>query len=505
MHPASLLVWLAGPMPGPGYPVAPVPAGHPRVYVRPADLPALRAKLAGTEFRKEWEQLRQSRQPLCKAFVYLVTGDGEAGRAAIAEGFRALKENPDGRPFYNPMHFGACIYDWCYDLLTPEEKSAFVREFQRFAGTHSPGYPPNPNRVNPVVGHDCEGWILTNQLPAGVAIYDEAPEMYQAAARVFFDRFVEPRNFHYPSHMHHQGTHYNGERFIHDQAASWLFRKLGAGDVLSREQQFVPYHLLYMLRPDGKFLKSGDDNDDGGQSFNKRLAARLTGAYYRDPYLLTFSDRPQFAAPDYTAVFDLLFLDAGARRAPLSDLPLVHWFGSPMGEIVARTGWEMGTESRDALVQMRIGEYYFGNHQHRDFGTFQVYYRGPLAIDTGIYQGQEIESSDYGSAHWSQYYTQTVAHNGLMIFDPATAQQDYGGQRSMPSDHPRSVQQLKEGGYRWAEVTAHGYGPDPRKPAYAFVAGDITNAYLPTKAARVARAMAMLYTGSSRYPCVLAV
>lgn len=55
----------------------------------------------------------------------------------------------------------------------------------------------------------------------------------------------------------------------------------------------------------------------------------------------------------------------------------------------------MRVESRDAVVQMRIGERFFGNHQHKDFGTFQIYYRGPLAISSGVYDL-------YGSEQWGR-------------------------------------------------------------------------------------------------------
>ena len=52
------------------------------------------------------------------------------------------------------------------------------------------------------------------------------------AACFFFERFVPVRNFYYPGHAHHQGDSYTS-RFLHDQLASWLFRRMGAGDVLT--------------------------------------------------------------------------------------------------------------------------------------------------------------------------------------------------------------------------------------------------------------------------------
>ena len=79
-----------------------------------------------------------------------------------------------------------------------------------------------------------------------------------------------------------------------------------------------------------------------------------------------------------------------------------------MGEIVARTGWAMGTDSRNAVVHMRIGGTFFGNHQKRDMGTCHIYYHGPLALTTGTYQ------FGYGTSHWMRYYHETLASNGLL-------------------------------------------------------------------------------------------
>src|SRR5574340_1563848 len=101
-----------------------VPAGHPRVYLRPDDLPHLRDKVATPEFQGRWEEVRAKAAdtPVCAAFVYLVTGDKVAGRSAVEGGLAALKASDDARTFEEPFHWAACVYDWCYDLLTPAEK-----------------------------------------------------------------------------------------------------------------------------------------------------------------------------------------------------------------------------------------------------------------------------------------------------------------------------------------------------------------------------------------------
>jgi hypothetical protein len=478
------------------------------VYVRPADLPGIRAKVASPEFKSSWEQVKKAEGDprhgwFFSAFVYLVTQEKGAGRRAIDGSLSAVKASKDARTFGMPFHLSAAVYDWCYDLLTSAEKQAFIAEFERIAGSHTPGYPARP-RGHGVIGHDTEGWVLAGQLPAGIAIYDESKTMYDAAIVLFYNVFVPPRNFHYAGHAHHQGDSYFS-RFIYDQAASWLFRRIGAGDVFSREQQFVPYQILYNLRPDGQQMRRGDTFDDSGRADagkiedSKRLAAQLTAYYYDDPYLLWAGHSDLFYdLGAFERVFELLFRKPGLRSRPLSELPHTKYFREPIGEMVARTGWRLGPESGDAVIAMRIGQYFFGNHQRKDFGTFQIYYRGALAISSGLYRGYETD-------HFNHYYHETLSHNGLLIFDPDEGGGVSDGGQRLPEgrNNPMELETILSK-YKMGGVTAHEFGPDRQRPEYSYIAGDITQAYT-AKVSQVTRSMVALDTRDSTYPASLVV
>ena len=172
-----------------------------------------------------------------------------------------------------------------------------------------------------------------------------------------------------------------------------------------------------------------------------------------------------------------------------------------MGTMVARTGWEKGVASRSAVVQMHIGQMYYSNHHHLDYGTFQMYYRGLLAMDTGVYQAGE--DSMYGTEHWRDYYQQTLAHNGLMIFDPATVAEDHGGQSAIRKE-TRTLEDLQREHRYLGKVTGRAFGPDEKAPYYSYLAGDITLAY-GEKAKQVTRSMVTLNTGDETYPCIFVV
>lgn len=497
-----------------------VPKGHPRVYITKAELPQIKKNLRSSDLSESWEMLRKRQDSLALAFIYLVTKEREAGRKAIERWMRrmsgALVEQEPGKDTLttigrtpgNLLHVGACVYDWCYDLLSPEERNECVELFVRAAQTHWPGVPIS-KPAGGVAGHAGEGWLLTGQLPVGIAIHDEYPQMYRDAAALFFNYFVPVRNFIYSAHMHHQGSSYGTERFVHSLAATWLFRRLGTPAFINEQQQFMPYQSLYGLRPDGQQLRRGDSSD---YPFNGALVMLLAGAYYQNPVLIQayddklFSTRKHQEPSSLYLVMELLFREPGLPAKKLDNLPLTKYFPSPMGHMIARTGWGRGIDSPDAIVHMNMSEYNFGNHQHADSGSFQIYYRGALAVPSGVYLG-------YGSRHHSYYYQRTLSKNALLIYDPSEQYVRRG--RNRPNDSgqifsggggvPKGIEDIIKGDFKVASVTDHAFGPDPQEPKYSFLAGDITSAYSQQKAAGVTRSMVAFNTGNKLRPCIFVV
>jgi heparin/heparan-sulfate lyase len=56
---------------------------------------------------------------------------------------------------------------------------------------------------------------------------------------------------------------------------------------------------------------------------------------------------------------------------------------------------------------------YFAKHQHLDQNQFTIYRGGYLAIDSGA------DYTDTESPHYLNYYRRTVAHNSVLVYDPA--------------------------------------------------------------------------------------
>ncbi len=123
-------------------------------------------------------------------------------------------------------------------------------------------------------------------------------------------------------------------------------------------------------------------------------------------------------------VWDIIFRDGLVEAKSPADvrLPLAYHFGStdsgpPMkpdfphgrpeggGVVVMRSSWE---DPAGTLLWFKASSYPLV-HDHRDQGSFQIYKKGWLAIDSGQYEE---------TSHRGNYTSRTVAHNSLLIYRP---------------------------------------------------------------------------------------
>jgi heparin/heparan-sulfate lyase len=452
-------------------------------------------------FKLEWD-----------AVEYLISGDRTLGRATVEAALALLQKSelPDRndacRVTGRIMVTGAIVYDWLYPLITEEEKQEFIRELIRLAKTLECGYPPT--RQGSVTGHSSEAMIMRDMISAGIAIYDEYPEMYDLAAGRFFREHLPARNWLYHGHAYHQGDSYGPYRFSWDTFPLWIFDRLGAGNIYNPDQSQVPYLWVYKTRPDGQRLRSGDTfmhSRPRGTPWGVGSGAMLTASYYGDGTLLSHY-LAQGGNRDNEVIFEYLWRDVDLQPKPIGDLPCTRYFGPPFGWMVARTGWD----ERSVIAEMKINEINFTNHQHLDAGAFQIYYQGALAIDSGVYTGS---AGRYGSPHCRNYYWRTIAHNCLLIYDPEEQFQSRsgygndGGQR-LPNARrePKALDVLlnPENGYRTGKVLAQGFGPNVRTPDYSLLKGDITVAYS-NKVREVVRSFVFLNLRNEQVPAALVV
>ncbi len=486
------------------------PSGHPRVFLMSRDIPGLKQRIVHPVLKPVWEEMQEIAKTNVQIRIevdaarYLMTGDAELGRNTLKLALQTLENakydlttQDVTRPIGRMMVTGAIAYDWCYPLLTSTQKKEFQDQLFRLAKQLECGYPPKHGWVT---GHGSEWMVMRDMLSAGLAIYDEVPEMYEHAAKTFFGFLLPARNFWYPGHAFHQGTAYAETRFSSDLYPLWIFDRIGAGNVYNPSQQFVPYQWIYMRRPDKQLLRAGD-----GQGKEPKLRSLLSASYYKDGFVLSdYMKNPGIDAMN--KLFQLLWSDPDLKPQPIEELPLTRYMDFPYGWMVARTGWD----ENSVIAEMKVNIYNFTNHQHLDAGAFQIYYKGPLAVDAGLYEGK---SGGYSSPHNKNYAQRTIAHNSLLIYDPDeqfSSRGDYendGGQR-LPNNRrePNTIQTLLNPAnrYQTAKVLACSFGPDLKTPDYSYLKGDITMAYS-SKVREVKRTFVFLNLKNRKVPAALVV
>lgn len=518
------------------------PTVHPRLYLRSSDIPELRERLKNPEIKKtiaKIQKLGVDRTPeeeakapdksgfryyaemrgvtsrvQLEALDYLLNKKKNVARKAIVAMLDTLRNTNYGkkgdlsRASGQMLMCGAMVYDWCYDQMKDSEKKAYINEFVRISKTMECGYPPK--NTEPIAGHSSEWMVMRDMLSAAIAIYDEFPEMYNHVMTMLCRDYIPVRNYVYAGHNYHQGTSYANVRFSNDLFSLWILDRMGAGAVYDPAQQFVMYDFLYRRRPDGMVLPAGDVNPGIGGSYG--LPAMLAYSYYKDPYL-AYEYKRNTKIDNHCLIFDVLWRDYTIEPKSPETLPLTKYSGTPYGWMIARTGWDKNS----VIAEMKINEHFVGNHQHMDGGAFQIYYKGPLAIDAGAYHGT---SGGYNSAHNKNFFKRTVAHNSLLVFDPNEkfASWNYGGTdktefadndggQRMPGDRwetCRSFADLLSDEYTTGQVLAHGIGGDYMAPEYSYLSGDITKAYS-DKVKEVKRSFVFLNLKSEKVPAAMVV
>lgn len=518
------------------------PTVHPRLYLRSSDIQELRERLKNPEIKKtiaKIQKLGVDRTPeeeakapdksgfryyaemrgvtsrvQLEALDYLLNKKKSVARKAIVAMLDTLRNTNYGkkgdlsRASGQMLMCGAMVYDWCYDQMKDSEKKAYINEFVRISKTMECGYPPK--NTEPIAGHSSEWMVMRDMLSAAIAIYDEFPEMYNHVMTMLCRDYIPVRNYVYAGHNYHQGTSYANVRFSNDLFSLWILDRMGAGAVYDPAQQFVMYDFLYRRRPDGMVLPAGDVNPGIGGSYG--LPAMLAYSYYKDPYL-AYEYKRNTKIDNHCLIFDVLWRDYTIEPKSPETLPLTKYSGTPYGWMIARTGWDKNS----VIAEMKINEHFVGNHQHMDGGAFQIYYKGPLAIDAGAYHGT---SGGYNSAHNKNFFKRTVAHNSLLVFDPNEkfASWNYGGTdktefadndggQRMPGDRwetCRSFADLLSDEYTTGQVLAHGIGGDYMAPEYSYLSGDITKAYS-DKVKEVKRSFVFLNLKSEKVPAAMVV
>ena len=415
-----------------------------------------------------------------------------------------MADNLGWRRYGEMIQVLAEIYDWCYDDLTAQQKEKLIILCAEFGANTEIGWPPSKQMA--VNGHGSEFQFLRDLMAFAIACYDERPDIWNYIGGRFYEEFVPVRQLRLQGHYNLQGTNYGYYRTEADAYAYALITGMGAPEPYSGENLAgTGYSELYLKRPDGRFLNDGDmyesnilpatyrTNEKDGMLIKSAATSDgiLKGEYFRRS-LNSSNGRISQTFADNSPVMQLILSNPSVETESFHTLPKSRYFGTPAGIMAARTSWEEGRNSNTVLAMMKIGEYFYSNHQHQDSGTFQIYYKGLLAGKGGKYDL-------YGTDEHNMYTSKTISHNGLLIYDPSE------------DDGTTNRQNVNDGGQTFANLTTneplkHGQvlrqEIDPGNsidPEYTYIKGDITDAYT-DKVSDVERSMMFINLGIEDMP-----
>ena len=169
---------------------------------------------------------------------------------------------------------------------------------------------------------------------------------------------------------------------------------------------------LYKLLPDGTPSREGDNEYP---VLDLRDTALLGYAVnrFKDPYSAWLLRKSGFFPKQWVLpVLEFLWDDPEVvPRDPAvageNELSRQRFFAG-VGHLVMRDGWN----PESTWIEFDCGPY-FAKHQHLDQNQITIYHRGYLAIDSGA------DYTDTESPHYLNYYRRTVAHNSVLVYDPA--------------------------------------------------------------------------------------
>lgn len=510
------------------------PPSHPRVLVTADNLPTIKENMNHPENAKAVEKFRSMAANgfdgvlpdkdtynydgellssiEAKAFDYLINENTENGKAAI----EAIKNYADTctydglsdntRAMGHVMFTASEVYDWCYPILTAKDRSEIMTKILNISAQMEIGLPPSGQSA--VTSHGGEAQLLRDWLSFGIATYNEYPNIYNFVAGRFFSEFVAARNYWFASETHHQGSAYGMYRYNWSLWGELLINKMSGQNAYIPEAGKVPYQWIYTRRPDGQHLREGDDYNENNNNVNlwrtsMNVILILSANMFKDPILKkhllrdnnelqNFSYQNTTASPVQVLLINDPSIDISSK-ADITELPLTKYFASPLGQMIARTGWNFGINSPDTIAYMRIGEVFAANHNHRDSGNFQIYYKGILASESGFYDS-------YNTAQSKNYNQSSIAHNTFII----TSEANPTGVQIPAAETKTLSSWMESDTYKRGEVIGHEFGPDTFYPEYSYIAGDIAKAY-DENVQQALRSMIFMPTNNSEYPAVFVV
>lgn len=537
-------------------------AGHPRLYATKDYIPTLKKNAETGDFSYMYERVKKyaDEEINCKldtslaknhnatllvkimsrAFVWLIGEKTDVNHARqtyrhmvdYLETVRTPDDEGDiTRSRGNYLVAASIVYDWLYDVMTEEERAHLLELIKKVVASKEISWPPTSQ--SSLVSHAGEREIFRDMLAAGVAVYDEYPELYDVAVGRMFDEMVPGRIWMHSTGRPWVGNDYGEARWSAEMWADMTFYKMGYPSIFGNLNGEPYTWLLYSRMSNGSMMPKGDMYSLATRTRDDLYYANypegifLACQMYENPYFENEWDRISqvYSVGEYDKFFYMLFDEADETDVTSGkikdDMPLTLISKYPSSALVARTSWQEGYNSDNAMVTLDMHEAFISDHQEVYTGDFQFYYKGLLAMNTGVY--------NTNTQHNEGYDRRSIAGNVMLCYDPTETFAPCWSNVTVPNDGGQRNPYIKEDGTsRGAYVTkmdeydidengiiqnrslvvADGVrkfsGPNAQTPAFSYIGGDLTNAYS-DKITDYHRSMVFMNLFNDDYPAALIV
>lgn len=443
-----------------GISIREVSASHPRIWINSDNLQKLRKETLSPSGGKHilWETFLNAipstwsdKEVLAgQAFIYLILKDSNPITAqayidaAIHYALNSMSIGGSRESKRDNLLRLALLYDWAYGAIALKDRTVMIQKIKTIADAcinYTEDFGPFHNyRFGALSSVGIAGMVLRGDDPRAQYYIDWAADRYPDMIKVLN---------HFKDGGWHEGFNYAWEspgvaiRYLEAIRTATGYDPFQDTDFY----KFHGYWYLYGLKPNNTWCQGFDGGYPTVLDFQIPWFAFMASKY-QDPYIqwlyknkiADHVDNPYGSIPmlrrrSIYSVGDLIWYDPYLHEHPPTNLPLGKFF-SGLGMVLARSDW-----TDDATwISIRAQDYY-GGHAHYDEGSFSIYRKGSLAIDSGIYDPQS-------NPHFWGYYKRTISHNALLIYDPDeptvlwryVPEQDYpdGGQRIPSQSNPAS-------------------------------------------------------------------
>ncbi len=424
------------------------------------------------------------------------------------------------------MYVMACVYDWCYDLLTDEDKAQLVAGGVNILGMEQEcvRYVSATNKVptgqEMVWGHGGEDQLAVDYFSFAIACFDEAPEIYKLVGGRVLNDFVESQNYLFASGIHWQGSWYNSYRSHPAVMVNYFvtrMKNLTAEDAPVKNVEEAIVNSLHTIRPDGQILRIGDYyHAENLKHFDFDVMGAVTfyaGNYYGNERLKAcgYEYRNNFNLFTYqtTGLSPVQFLltnNPDVSHTFEGEAPLTATTRYPYTSLFAQSA---NDDPNAYQVYMAMPDFYIASHAHMECGSFQIFYKGALASESGSYAG-------WGSEHHMGYSMQSIASNTIQVYNPVLKDTADDYRTTMIYTGGQSIENCTRFPQTLADFTAeNAVGrlgqvvhlgtvnfEDESGYRYSYMGGDMTGAYDAITVDEVTRYMFSVATDDKDCPLV---